>query len=357
MMAREDLELVPIVDDEGALAGVMTERALARRYIRESREASELDAPTRGRARSSRCWRASCVAARTARSPGRVWVHGDGRRLAADARSGRATWSSSATATTRSGRRSSSASACWSRATARGRPTRPRARAGARHAGRLLAAGQLRDSRMVTLSAPCRALMDSEPLTARPDDLLSDIPTRSRTSTTAPRSRSTRSRPVGLVTRTRLVNPQPAPRAARRPRRAGAERPRRRAGRDRRDPRPPPHRLDRDDRAGAGDVRPRRLDRDARGRALPPERDGAEPLDGDRCCSARSCRDTVILNSPTTTERDHAAVEYLERVLALDATEFGREMFEATSDVSGVGPRRSSRATPRSTRSAAGRRS
>ena len=46
IMAREDLDLVPIVDDDGALAGVMTERALARRYIRESREASELDAPT-----------------------------------------------------------------------------------------------------------------------------------------------------------------------------------------------------------------------------------------------------------------------------------------------------------------------
>ena len=46
--------------------------------------------------------------------------------------------------------------------------------------------------------------------------------------------------------------------------------------------------------------------------------------------------DTVILNSPTTTERDHAAVEYLGRVLALDATAFGREMFESTSDVSEV---------------------
>ena len=46
--------------------------------------------------------------------------------------------------------------------------------------------------------------------------------------------------------------------------------------------------------------------------------------------------DTVILNSPTTTERDHAVVEYLERVLALDASELGREMFEATSDVSEV---------------------
>jgi manganese-dependent inorganic pyrophosphatase len=47
--------------------------------------------------------------------------------------------------------------------------------------------------------------------------------------------------------------------------------------------------------------------------------------------------DTVILNSPTTTERDHSVVEYLSRVLAIDGEEFGREMFEATADVSEVG--------------------
>ena len=42
----------------------------------------------------------------------------------------------------------------------------------------------------------------------------------------------------------------------------------------------------------------------------------------------------MILNSPTTTERDHAVVEYLERVLNLDAAALGREMFEQTADVS-----------------------
>jgi manganese-dependent inorganic pyrophosphatase len=46
--------------------------------------------------------------------------------------------------------------------------------------------------------------------------------------------------------------------------------------------------------------------------------------------------DTVILNSPTTTERDRAVVEYFERVLGVDAQEFGREMFEATADISDV---------------------
>lgn len=46
--------------------------------------------------------------------------------------------------------------------------------------------------------------------------------------------------------------------------------------------------------------------------------------------------DTVILNSPTTTDRDATAVEYLERVLSLDGREFGREMFESSSDVTDI---------------------
>jgi len=46
--------------------------------------------------------------------------------------------------------------------------------------------------------------------------------------------------------------------------------------------------------------------------------------------------DTVILNSPTTTDRDRAVVDYLERVLRVDAREFGRSMFENGSDVTDV---------------------
>jgi manganese-dependent inorganic pyrophosphatase len=46
--------------------------------------------------------------------------------------------------------------------------------------------------------------------------------------------------------------------------------------------------------------------------------------------------DTVILNSPTTTERDHTVIEYLRQVLAVDPTEFGRQMFENTSDLTRV---------------------
>src|SRR5689334_2645789 len=51
VMAREDVDIVPIMDDGDRLAGVMTERALARRYIRESREVSSLvETPTTVRA-------------------------------------------------------------------------------------------------------------------------------------------------------------------------------------------------------------------------------------------------------------------------------------------------------------------
>jgi manganese-dependent inorganic pyrophosphatase len=46
--------------------------------------------------------------------------------------------------------------------------------------------------------------------------------------------------------------------------------------------------------------------------------------------------DTVILNSPTTTDRDFAVAKYLEEMLDLDANEFGTEMFETSSDVSSL---------------------
>ncbi len=46
--------------------------------------------------------------------------------------------------------------------------------------------------------------------------------------------------------------------------------------------------------------------------------------------------DTVILNSVTTTERDAAVVEYLERILEIDGREFGAEMFASSSDVSHI---------------------
>jgi manganese-dependent inorganic pyrophosphatase len=49
---------------------------------------------------------------------------------------------------------------------------------------------------------------------------------------------------------------------------------------------------------------------------------------------AAALSDTVILSSPTTTDRDRRVVDYLAELLSLDATQFGMEMFEESSDVS-----------------------
>ena len=46
--------------------------------------------------------------------------------------------------------------------------------------------------------------------------------------------------------------------------------------------------------------------------------------------------DTVILTSPTTTDRDHQVVSYLEELVGVSAREFGTELFEASSDVGDV---------------------
>jgi manganese-dependent inorganic pyrophosphatase len=96
MMARQDLELIPIVDDEGALAGVMTERTLARRYIRESRDVTSLaDAAATVEAIVAQLDGELVSGDPGCELAGRVWV------LAMDlgrcrTRSARATWSSSA---------------------------------------------------------------------------------------------------------------------------------------------------------------------------------------------------------------------------------------------------------------------
>ena len=65
-------------------------------------------------------------------------------------------------------------------------------------------------SRMITLSAPCRALMDREPLAARPDDLVADVSEMiEEVDYRAAVVVDAAGHPVGLVTRSDLINPQP----------------------------------------------------------------------------------------------------------------------------------------------------
>jgi manganese-dependent inorganic pyrophosphatase len=332
-MAEHGLDLLPVVNREGRLVGVMTERALARRYVRESREASRLDAET-------------TVAAIVTVLEGNLIVGNDEERI-----SGRV----------------------WVQAMDVGSPTRMEAgdvvvvgdrpdiqrRAVEHGAGMIVTSndtqppddvlelarergvavvGSAADSyvsaRMITLAAPCHALMDAKPLTVRRDDLIADISEDVKgIHYRAAVAVDSSGRPVGLVTRSDLVNPEP--------RRVllvdHAESAQSVPGIDEAEI------VEILDHHHIGSIETRvpvaaTFDPVGSTATLVVERFRQAGLEPQRATAlmliGAVLSDTVILNSPTTTGRDHAVIEHLERILSLDAEEFGREMFTETSDVS-----------------------
>jgi manganese-dependent inorganic pyrophosphatase len=335
-MAREDLDLVPIVNGDGELAGVMTERALARRYIRESREASRLDAPARVSA-IVEVLGGRQVGGEDCEISGRVWVMAmEIGALPSEIRAGDV----AVVGNREDAQMASIELGVGLLVLSNGTEPSEEVLAAAGERGTAVVCSPLDTyvtGRMITLSAPCRALMDPEPLTVRPDDLLSDVADevkevhyRAAVAVDAARH------PIGLVTRTDLVRPRPrqvilvdhAEQAQSVPGIEQAEI------------------VEILDHHHIGSIETRvpvRATFDPVGstatlvverfrqNGLEPSRPTATALLG------AILSDTVILNSPTATERDHAVVDYLERVLRLDATEFGREMFESTSDLSRVG--------------------
>jgi manganese-dependent inorganic pyrophosphatase len=336
IMARGDIDLVPIVDDETRLAGVMTERVLARRYVRESREASRLDAPTAVGVIAGVLEGELLVGSPEHEVTGRVWV------LAM------------ATASLPLGFEAGDVVVVGDRPDAQriaievgvallvlsnGVAAEPGILALARERGTAVVASPLDSyvtSRMITLSAPCRALMDHDPLVVRPDDLLADIAETVkdvdyRAAVVVDGDR----RPLGLVTRSDLVSPEPrrvllVDHAEQAQSVVGVEH---------------AEIVEILDHHHIGSIETRvpvRATFDPVGstatlvierfrqNGMEPSRTAATLLLG------AALSDTVILNSPTTTDRDRAVIAYLEQVLALDATEFGREMFEQTSDLTRV---------------------
>jgi manganese-dependent inorganic pyrophosphatase len=190
--------------------------------------------------------------------------------------------------------------------------------------------------RMITLAAPCRALMECDPLTVTPDDLLADVAEQIReVHYGAAVAIDGRHRPIGLIKRSDLVSP---------PRRRvilvdHAEQAQSVPGIEHAEI------VEILDHHHIGSIETRipvRATFDPVGSTstLVIERfrqNGMEPSRSTAIMLLGAIlSDTVILNSPTTTERDRSVIEYLERVLVLDATEFGRDMFEATADVSEV---------------------
>ena len=334
-MAKTELELVPIVDEDGALTGVLTERALARRYIRESRRTSTLrEAPTYVSAIVS-VLEGELVAGQDRQLTGRVWVHSmdvesesgisegdvvvvgnrsEAQMLAIELEAALVVISNSA------------------------RPVQEVLER-ARERGTAIVVSPL-DSyvsgRMITLAAPCSALMERDPLTVTPDFLVDDISEQIKElHYGAAVAIDVDGRPIGLITRSDLVAP-----ARRRVVLVDhAEQSQSAPGIDEAEI------VEILDHHHIGSIETRipvtaTFDPVGSTATLVVERfrqNGMEPSATTAFMLLGAVlSDTVILNSATTTERDHRVVEYLERVLAVDARELGREMFEQTADVSEV---------------------
>jgi manganese-dependent inorganic pyrophosphatase len=334
-MAREELDLIPLVDADGALAGVMTERVLARRYVRESRRASKLDAPTAIGA-IVEVLAGKLIAGDPEREvSGRVWV----LAMDADALPRIDDGDVVVVGNRDDAQRRAIEVGVALMVTSNGTVPSEEVLERARERGVAVASADLDtyvSGRMITLSAPSRALMDRDPLTVRPDDLLSDVSDDVKEiHYHAAVCLDDERKPIGLVTRSDMVNPQPrrvilvdhAEQAQSVPGVEEAEI------------------VEILDHHHIGSIETRipvRATFDPVGstatlvverfrqNGMEPSRPTALMLTG------AVLSDTIILNSPTTTERDHAVIEYLERVLALDAQEFGREMFEETTDTSDV---------------------
>jgi manganese-dependent inorganic pyrophosphatase len=331
-MAQDKLDVVPIVDHDGKLAGVMTERALARRYIRESREASTLvQTPTRVSAIASAV-SGEQVSGDDVAIAGRVWVFA----MAADfAESGIGEGDAVVI-----GNREEAQHRMIERGVAlmllsNGATPSDAVLKLANAAGTAIVVSPL-DSyvcgRMTTLAAPCSALMDTEPLTVRGNDLLEDVTEEIKNvSYRAAVAVDRRGHPIGMVTRTDLVNPTPrdvilVDHAEQGQSVPGIEQ---------------AHIVEILDHHHIGSIETRlpvRATFDPVGSTSTlvierfrqagesPTRPTATVLLG------AILSDTVILNSPTTTDRDRQAVDFLAAFLELDAEEFGREMFESGSD-------------------------
>jgi manganese-dependent inorganic pyrophosphatase len=336
IMARDEVDLVPVVDQDGTLAGVMSERALARRYVRESREASRLDAPTAVGAISGVLEGEQLVGEPDELVTGRVWVLA---MASASLPLGFAAGDVVVVGNRPQAQRIAIDVGVGLLVITNGTTPDEAVLDLARQRGTAVVASPLDSyvtARMITLSAPCRSLMDREPLVVGPDDLVADVAeTVKEVDYRAAVVVDADRRPVGLVTRSDLVNPQPrrvllVDHAEQAQSVIGVEH---------------AEIVEILDHHHIGSIEtqvPVRATFDPVGSTatLVIERfrqSGMEPTrPAATLMLGAILSDTVILNSPTTTERDRAVIGYLEQVLALDATAFGREMFERTSDVARV---------------------
>lgn len=335
-MAKSDVDMIPIVDDAGAIAGMLTARDLARRYIKETGEPSSFaDRPVSAdlivgvlggelvlrpeRRLDGRLWAVTARADTIGDTMGENDIAVIGDRTDAQLR---AVEIGVALLVATHGQSPAAEVVEAARARGTGIVVSP--------------LDSYVTGRLVSLSVPVREVMSRDPLTADPDDLVLDIADRIKDAHYgAAIAVDDDGRPAGLVTRADLVNPQPrhvllvdhAEEAQSVPGVGQA------------------HIVEILDHHHIGSIQttfPVAATFDPVGSTatLVIERfrsHGREPRQSTAMMLlAAVLSDTVILSSPTTTDRDHTVVDYLEELLQIDARKFGIEMFEASSDVSDV---------------------
>ncbi|MGI8728690.1 MAG: putative manganese-dependent inorganic diphosphatase [Solirubrobacteraceae bacterium] len=333
LMAPKDV--VPIVDDDGVLRGVLTERALARRYIRESREASRLEAPTQVAAIVTVLNGELVCGAEQRELHGRVWVQ------AMDAGSPSQVGPGDVVVVGDRPDSQERALEAGADLLVLSNGVRPDERTVglANVTGAAIVSSPLDSyvtSRMITLSEPVHAFVEGDPLTVGLDDLLDDIADQiKQVHYHAAVALDGAGRPLGLVTRSDLVNPPP--------RRVllvdHAERAQSVYGIEEAEI------VEILDHHHIGSIETKLpvtaiFDPVGSTATLVTERfrqAGIEPTQPTATMLLGAIvSDTVLLSSPTTTERDRTATRWLEVLLSLDAMAFGREMFERGSDVARV---------------------
>jgi len=333
-MFERGLDMVPVVDDDGALAGVLTERNLARLYLRESRGASNFaERPVRVDA-IAEVLGGEVLVADEDPVTGRLWVVSmEPGRLHDFVQAGDIAVVGDLPAVQRAAVELGVALLITSN--------------GARPADDVLdlvrergasAVASPLDSyvsgRMTQLAVPCGALMTEDALTVGPEDVLEDVTSQILdVSYRAAIVVDGADRPIGIVSRSDLVSPEPrrvllvdhAEQAQSVP---GVER---------------AEIVEILDHHHIGSIETRlpvRATFDPVGSTatLVIERfraEGREPRESTATMLlAALLSDTVVLTSPTTTDRDHRVAAYLRELLGVDPEAFGMEMFRASSDVS-----------------------
>ena len=333
MMAPKDV--VPIVDDDGVLQGVLTERALARRYIRESREASRLELPTPLQSIIDVLEGELLLGDPERKIHGRVWVQAMHSASPSKVGSGDVV----VVGDRPKAMEQAIELGCALLVLSNDSRPEPHIVELARERDTAIALSSLDSyvtSRMITLSEPCSALIEGDPLTVGRDDLVSETAEQIkdvhyRAAVTIDRA----GRPIGLVTRSDLVRPAP--------RRVllvdHAERGQSVPGIEEAEI------VEILDHHHIGSIETKLpvtavFDPVGSTATLVTERFRQHDVEPQKSTAmmliGAIVSDTVLLTSPTATERDAIAAGYLEELLGFGAVEFGREMFERSSDVSRI---------------------